>query len=436
MNLPCEIAGWATTWRFRDSGWLERWLSSAPWDLGSPAAQVLRLSDVSYQSEIAIALRRAFVGLTSGDTAARVMDVPVESGETIVTALVRSVGLGDAAGHETMLQLAQDLAQAPMLLIVTGLFRDRPVAEELNSLFDLCSKWHAPPHVGAVILDTIEAPSIGNARDFATGWFADPVMPAVERPGRQLERPPYLALRLAWELGGDYGLVLSESLRWTSVPGDDSTLESDLNAMADRLWNQVSSTLKDSTKTWLLGLQPGMGGKVGRREAGPSDSLREARIVWRPPGHSRWRPTPWVARALLRQRTVEASRPYLRSCLVAAPLANEILRRCFELESLVVARVTARMAETRAPVEAKDLFSAFQTGGISERRLYPADCPATPTNAWHFASFGSVIREGMDSRGSPHARLRNLRNALSHGHYVSWHAVQELLEIEIALQNE
>ena len=298
------------------------------------------------------------------------------------------------------------------------------------------AKWHAPPHVGAIVLDTIDAPSLGNFRDFATGWFADPVMPSIERPGRQLERPPYLALRLAWELGGDYGRIQSETQRWSYLPGNDSTLEAEFNGMAERLWREAPDALQASMKAWLQGLQPLPSPSHGRRDQGPSDALREARLVWRPPGHSRWRPTPWVARAMLCLRIAEISRPYLRSCLVAAPLANELLRRCFELESWVVARVTAGVADAKAPSDAKGLFADFQRGSISERALYPADCPATPSSAWAFASFGSVIRDGgLDTRGSPHARLRNLRNALSHGHYVSWYAVQELLEIEAALQS-
>lgn len=434
MNLQCEIAGWSTTWRFKDSGWLERWLDGAPWNGGTPAAQVLRLSDATYRADVMTALRRGFTGLTAGDTAARLREVQLGAGDGVDQAVAHACGLGTLSRLEDKLELARELALAPTLLVLTGSTRDRALAGEVNALLDLCAKWNAQPRVAVVVLDTMAEPSIGAPRDLATGWFADPVMQAIERPARHLERLPYLALRLAWEVGGDFGYLLAESRRWTSIPGDDVTLEQELNGLARRRWSEIPGPLQQEFRSWMGALGTA-GLRLGeRRSRSPGGSLREARLVWRPPGQSSWRPVPWVARALLLAGGPLAGSPFLRACLVAVPLANEVLRRCFELESLVVSGVTAACGDGGAPQDARDLFSAFGAGNISERQLYPRTCPAVPTNAWAFASFGAVIKNRLDDSGSPCIRLRNLRNALSHGHYVSWYAIQELFEIEAALR--
>jgi hypothetical protein len=69
------------------------------------------------------------------------------------------------------------------------------------------------------------------------------------------------------------------------------------------------------------------------------------------------------------------------------------------------------------------------------RPHYPAECPATPDDAWAFASFGAYLAGTTVPREqrSMLDALRALRNTFAHGHYVSWASVRRLQDLEARL---
>jgi hypothetical protein len=136
---------------------------------------------------------------------------------------------------------------------------------------------------------------------------------------------------------------------------------------------------------------------------------------------------------LLLQGVREKAHHLLRPCLVAAPLANELIRRCFDLEAWVVAVVRSR-TQGDPPEEAVRRRALFEAGRGWDCRYYPSSTPAAPPDAWGHVTFGEAIKGVLDRRDSPQERLRKLRNALAHGHYVSWTSVTDLAEIEAELR--
>lgn len=138
---------------------------------------------------------------------------------------------------------------------------------------------------------------------------------------------------------------------------------------------------------------------------------------------------PWIARALLARPQEQAARWALRAGLVCQPLAAALLARCLELEAgwrTMSCRRLLRFTGARpADVSARQRrFFQDALGGVE----YPAAHPARPVetaDAWAFATLGELI-ECLDQAHSgeswlrPARELRDLRNALAHGHPATW----------------
>jgi len=62
-----------------------------------------------------------------------------------------------------------------------------------------------------------------------------------------------------------------------------------------------------------------------------------------------------------------------------------------------------------------------------EAELYPEAHPHPPTDAWDFASVGLVAKYAKvpEEQTARLRRVRFLRNAVAHGHYMGWRAVTE-----------
>src|SRR5262249_5164155 len=97
--------------------------------------------------------------------------------------------------------------------------------------------------------------------------------------------------------------------------------------------------------------------------------LLEAGALWRPPGEARARP---AARALLLEKACPEARYLLRGCLVCAPLAKEVLSRCFDLEAQERAVCWAARGDVPVPAVLRDRLSSFETGDrLGEAAFYP-----------------------------------------------------------------
>jgi hypothetical protein len=148
-------------------------------------------------------------------------------------------------------------------------------------------------------------------------------------------------------------------------------------------------------------------------------------------------PTPWFARSAL--RTCAGLSDQLATlyqyALVCVPLVSEILGRCLHHEFRERAACRAKPPQLPVPCEAEDLWRRFQEReSTSDIAHFPADCPARPRDAWSFTEFGSFLRAfEPGTPSSARARLRQLRNAMAHGRYASWTAVDRLLDLEGSL---
>jgi hypothetical protein len=124
-------------------------------------------------------------------------------------------------------------------------------------------------------------------------------------------------------------------------------------------------------------------------------------------------------------------RALLRGCLVCQPLALEILGRCFALELRLRSRVEGSLRELRPPESAERMLAQFRTRlDFYERKLYPSGSPALPESAWVFASLGELLSALGVPAKSELQELGHLRNALAHGHYAGWAAIDSVRRAE------
>jgi len=109
---------------------------------------------------------------------------------------------------------------------------------------------------------------------------------------------------------------------------------------------------------------------------------------------------------------------HLRCCLVSAPLAHELLARCFDLEARERAGLWVVRKLRQAPAEAVERWRQFQEYDSFATTLYPLGCPAFPDDAWPFTTFGEFLAAmaDHDPRRGVWYELLQLRNQLAQVH--------------------
>jgi hypothetical protein len=151
--------------------------------------------------------------------------------------------------------------------------------------------------------------------------------------------------------------------------------------------------------------------------------LRAARLLWSPPGLQRSELVPWASRYLLSDKSIpEALVPRLRHNLVCTPIASEILTHCLNAEAKIRTHLAGKQ---RTPPDSRTEQShkRFCEGG-DEFVRYPSSYPLPPVrdnDVWAFAPLGDTI--AACDRASVSEKLWEtvrLRNAVAHGHYVTW----------------
>ncbi len=236
----------------------------------------------------------------------------------------------------------------------------------------------------------------------------------------------YVRARFAWESGGHLDAV---KRGWAQVEqgllrGDDNGLERRLNEHARERWTTLSPTVRPELVRCLVSARalPTNTSMTLRRDG--------ALVPWAL--KDSWRAAPWAARAALLEDEAHANDDRLRRLLVCVPLAQALLGRCIELEH-EVRSLGVPLGVPRA--ETATVFERYQRPSTSDGRRYPSDTPALPRSAWSFATLGELLEaQAPSSRAaSVFHDLRGLRNHLAHGHYVSWHTLQDLRRIEAGL---
>jgi hypothetical protein len=438
VNLTIPLAGHTADWRFRDSAALSSWLASAPWQ-GRGAVRVVRISSAELAPTFLAALRREVRAHDDGRSGVsfhelRPDDLPIGLAAAVAELLEVPGGLNRL---ETLQETARRLAGRPGVVLVpppVGAAAPRPqVLDETRDWLERLRRAGSGVQLAVLLLDTPRQRLGGQVFDLSVGLPVDRLLAGPGANTGALWRG-YLHHRLAWESAGDPARAaeMGRAAAKLSV-GAESEFERLLNESARAAHDALSGSLRQDAKQYLEErVKPVRSrGWLTQRAA----DLEQQRLLWRPRGTANHVPAPWLARAFLLNRSVQLCDFQLRDCLVCAPLAHELLDRCFDLEGQERAGLWARRSDRAPPDRAVERWQSFQEAGSFQAGLYPPECPARPEDGWPFATFGeflSVMAPG-DSRRDVWYDLLNLRNHVAHGHYVSWAAVEKLREIEDAL---
>jgi hypothetical protein len=447
MNMLVTLAGVPFSWRFRDSQPLDAWLLEQSW-VGRNEVRVVRVRE-AFVGEMVEALRRAVRAADDGLSGVRVREADpdrLESG--LLGAIGSSLELPATLARPAALRAtAERLAGPPTVFLVAPLEEEEGAPGRTMSeaqarfgphLFGEAVEWadqmnKLAARVTVILLDTPRSRLTAKAFDLSVGLPADCLL---ADPGESIERlwRAYVHMRLAWEAAGDPGRAADwDRQRPEGEPEDDDALEESLNALAREAVNRQHARLRTDLVSYL-------GHLLRRTRTGPwleeqGVTLEREGLLWRPPGETTARPSPWLARGLLLQNRVPEATFLLRGCLVCAPVAYEILNRCFDLESQQRAICWAARGGRSAPESAQRRFHEFEAGIGYESPFYPRECPARPDDAWPMTTFGEFLKVlgGSDAHRQVWYDLLNLRNFVAHGHYVGWAALRKLREIEQGL---
>jgi len=425
MNVPVTLAGHTANWRFRSSADLDDWLSSLPW-AGQGGTRVVRLGSAALGEMIARALRRAVRGHDDGGREAHVAIVPFPAQPTALAILQAATDVQAAGTRDQQVrQLAAALQAWATVAVVLPPESPPPagLVKQTAELIAQTRKLQAEAHATVIFLDTPAAPIVPDGFDFTVGGPSDAALASDATLWRS-----YAHARLAWDAAGDLGRAMA----WDAGGfarlgvGADDALEGLLNHFAETEYSRLPAAEQAKAKETLRLMFRRLPVKVG-------PDLTGCGAFWKPPGEIEARPSPWLARAMLRLNVAPDAAFYLRGCLVCAPLAREVLGRCFDLEARERAAGFANRGSLPPPPDAVDRFRKFverQPGSGAE--YYPGECPAKPSDPWAFTVFG----EFLNSLPFDPARkyftngLRTLRNALAHGHYISWAVLSALRKLE------
>ena len=328
-------------------------------------------------------------------------------------------------------RLADECSYCPKLLVVFTSQGGGALLAEATAFLDRARKL-APDFRAAFVIVSSSIRGDEGSLDFVTGTPDDHVLRLLDETQDRLFRS-YLHTRIAWESGGAIGVARALELALgVCRMGDDEAFESGLNAFASERYRSVPLPLIRTIDEILDALTRNQPREAQRLAGEP----RGHGLLWSPFGRERYRLVPWVARALLLKNAAHDCAHLLRSHASCAPFAREILGRCLELEARERSKLSWSLGTSPPPQEASIRFASFRRGEIDgDSYSYPQCAPTRPTDAWAFAEFGAFIEAAVRTKAPDLPRrelhaLRQLRNALAHGHYASWSTLRRLLEIE------
>lgn len=425
MELDVTIAGHRAPWRYRGSRALVEWLESQPWLRGG-GTTLLHVGTAGDPDLLLRSLRRAVRAADDGGFQPDVLPLTVVNGllESINTEFFGSPRVDDQ-------RLADECSLRSRLVVVFTPLGGASLVRDATSFSDRARKI-APDFRSAFIIVSTSERGDDGALDFIVGFPDDHVLRLLDETHDRLFRS-YLHTRIAWESGG--AIVRARELQGLLEPcrvGDDEAVEAGLNEFARRSYGSLAAIVQRSLDD-LVGALSRNEPLEARRLA---SELETKGLLWSPFGIGRFRIVPWAARALLVRREARVAVDFLRSQVMCAPFARELLGRCLELEARERAKLSSGIGASAAPADAIGRLAAFERGDAEgDSGLYPRCSPVRPADAWAFAEFGAFIETAVRvnaprlPRRDLHA-LRHLRNALAHGHYASWATLRRLLKVE------
>ncbi len=443
MNCHVTLNGPALSWQFAGSAALQTWLDSRPWQ-GRGDVAGIRVPGADCADRIVHALKGAIYAADQG--ASKLLQVvelsPAVAHENLLSTILDHLGFecggtdDSVSNRRDLHRLTEVLADQTFVFVaVPGPTPDRLWRQGQKLIDDLRrGEVYAP-----LTLVSIAAGGPPDAEDrvfdFRVGAPTTELTSFLDAGMGRLWGA-YVHHRLAWECGGDLGRVY----RWKEQLPDDLPAERD-DLLEDALTACSRRDVEELTRTQIEAIHELLESRTGGADTGGSVAVSELEAcgaVWRPTDAHGQRITPWLARGLLAQDRETAARWYLRSALVCAPLAREILGRCLDLEAEVRVQLSREgtLARSCPPEEAAERFTQLKQGSF-RCFYYPEGHPAPPTvpgDEWVFASLGQFLnatRHGLrdSSLRRAVATLRDLRNALAHGHHACWKHVTDLRDI-------
>jgi hypothetical protein len=430
VNLTVTVAGYPAKWHFRDGQKLENWLAGRPW-LSRNEARGVRVSAACFAAAFLARLRQAMRGHDDGSSGVAFVEVRPEAlPGGLALALAEALEVPPAERFELYGRLKERLAEGPTVFLVPPPDQPRPgLLEEAGEFLEAMAKPAGAVRVLLLLADTPRQRLLGSAFDLSVGLPAERLLAGAASEDALWRG--YLHHRLAWEAAGD----LERVAQWEEevgpvAPGADGEFERQLNRTARERYEELESADRQAVREYL---EHGVKQTRARHWlVQRAAQLEQDQLLWRPPGTDEPQVVPWLARALLLAGEVPPCVFHLRTCLVCAPLARELLDRCFELEARERAALWARRSSRPPPAKAVERWGMFQESGSFQAGLYPLGCPACPDDPWPFATFGEflTVMAAGDPRRDVWDDLLKLRNHLAHSHYAAWPAVQRLRAIE------
>jgi len=416
MNVELTLAGCTLPWRMEGATELSSWLRSRPWH-GPGGVRTARVAPAHVKDVLKL-IRREARAWDDGVSEFRIWDLREDTLQGgLQQALEEWLEVPHRSDREFLKLLGEALEARPMLFL--GWLGGARMPEELigraHQVTEAVRKLGSRGAPTFVFLHKRQQMTGSTTAVLDTGLPME-LTPLKEGLGGELPTlwRTYLHWRVAWECGGDVERALRcDRLGLAELKlGDDEGFERLLNQHARVELERLSAPERKQSLAWL--------NEVLMKN--PTRGMR--------PGQAKGTLAPWLARALLLQGSAPTARRFLKARLNCTPLAELILTRCFELEAFQRTRLMLQGLPEVVPPEVLTRFERFQgTGPSIERDLYPAGHPALPEDPWDFATLGEFTESfvGLTSRIQ---QLRVLRNAIAHGHYVGWRALNRLWQAE------
>lgn len=420
MKFEVELGGITSAWTYTGSLTFQNWLNEKRWQT-SGGLCVVRIEpaarDIAFNS-----IRSAAHAVHCDDGEFCVRLIPCGGGAgTPQSALMRHFQLSGSP-VEAAEPLRLSLRTVRQLLVF---FEQEPVdADEWERFMVLSEHLSKSPKaipLAIVVLDSRSVLSQEPTCVFQAGHTDLQIFSGFTALGDDEIWARYVYLRSWWDAGGCLEHASALWKRCSSVnPGDDEGLEAELQSYAQDTVSSHAAWSKLKSRHGIVGSAQVPAQSALEMEA----ELLDARFLWRPPGLRSLRVVPLAARALLAERLLpESYRWSLRSALVCSPLAAECLNLCQFFETQIRSRLHGRDDLSKLPVAVDDRQREFKDG-LTEYVRYPTRHPAPPNRPQDllaFASFGETLSSCPWLAVSDADRsVKNLRNCLAHGHYVTW----------------
>jgi hypothetical protein len=423
MLVEISAAGYTSGWLFPGAQRFKAWAYTRPW-LDQGGLCVVRTIDRTYDDDLFSAIAYATRGI-HGDRG--MLDVRrVECGgefQTPLQAILAALEINpEFSAFQARDSLRMALSDRACLFVITEV---AAVAdsywESFVGLIEHYGKLSPAVRLCAVILDHRSAVLSEPSFDFSAGIASHRVLVEAAGTGESTLWHAYLHHRCCWEAGGSpsYAERLGNCLLTLDRNNDDgmeailgqeasnrAAVQFDLDEIAQLIQTKVVQSSFQCNKQ-----------KAHNR-------LLELKAIWSPPSGNRLELLPWLSRALLLNIKLSDQLVWtLRQNLVCMPLATEVIAHCLRAEAQIRMQLHGRENPEGIPSHASDAFQRF-IDGKDDYILYPSGYPLPPNrpqDIWAFAPLGEMLI--ACPRGAvPDLfwQTLKLRNALSHGHYVTW----------------